>query len=64
MGGKKCTKTGLWMVPIKDKANSSERANFMHVTTPNDTYFGVNQQVNDDIKAHFGGNNHFMANAI
>ena len=46
MEGKKCTKTGLWMVPIKDEANSSKRANFMHVKTPNDTYFGVNQQVN------------------
>ena len=62
--GKKCTKTGLWMVPIKDEANLSKRANFMDVTTPNDTYFAVNQQVNDDMKAHFDGNNHFMANAI
>ena len=64
MEGKKCTKTGLWMVPIKDKANSNERANFMHGSTPNDTFFGVNQQIDEDIKAHFGGNTHFMANAI
>ena len=45
MEGKKCTKTGLWMVPIKDEANLSKRATFVHVNTPNDTYVGVNQQV-------------------
>ena len=64
MEGKKCTKTGLWMVPIKDEANSNKRANFMHVNNPNDTHFGVNQQVNDDMKAHFGGSNYFTVNAI
>ena len=52
------------MVPIKNEANSSERANFMHVKNQNDAQFGVNQQVNDDMKAHFGGSGHFMANAI
>ena len=36
----------------------------MHVNEPNDTFFGVNQQVNDDMKARFGGNTHFMANAM
>ena len=64
MEGKKCTKTSLWMVPIKDEANSSERANFMHVNNANDTHVGVNQQVYDDMKAYFDGSNHFMANAI
>ena len=64
MEGKKCTKTGLWMIPIKDEANSSELKNFMHVNNPNDTHIGVNQQVNDDMKAHLGGSNHFMTNAI
>ena len=29
---------------------------FMHVNDPNDTYFGVNQQVNNDMKIHFMGN--------
>ena len=52
------------MVPIKDKVNASKRAHFMHKIDPNDTYLGVNQQVNDDLKAHVGGSNHFMANAI
>ncbi len=47
--GKQCTKTGLWMVPIKDEANSSKLENCMHVNNPNDTYLGVNQQVNDYI---------------
>ena len=36
----------------------------MHVKDPNDTHFGVNQQVNDEMKAHFGDNNHFMINTI
>ena len=49
---------------IKDKANASKRAHFMHKDEPNDTYFGVNQQVNDDVKEHFGDSTHFMANAI
>ena len=57
-------KKGLLMIPIKDKANASKQANFMHVPGPNDTHFGVNQQVNKDTKAHFGGSNHFMAYAI
>ena len=64
MEGKKCTKTGLWMVPIKNGGNSSERANFMRESNPNDTPFGVNKQVTDDTKAQFGGSNHFMVNAI
>ena len=51
------------MVPLKDKANASKQAHFMHVNDPNDTHFGVNQQVNDVTKRHFGGGNHFMANA-
>ena len=64
MEGKKCTYTGLWIVPIKNRTNTSKRSNVMHVNDPNDTHFGVNQQVNDHTKAHFDDSNHFMANAI
>ena len=64
MEGKTCAKPGLWVVPIKDKVNAGKRAHFTHVNKPNDTYFGVNQQVNDDMRAYFGGSTHFMANVI
>ena len=64
MEGNKCTKTGLWIVPIKDKANSSKRAIFMHVNNPNDTHVWCKSAVNDDMKAHFGGSNNFMTNVI
>ena len=52
------------MVPIKDKANASKQAHFMHVNDQNNTHVGVNQPVNDDTKRHFGGSSHFMANEI
>ena len=64
MEGKKCTTTGLLMVPIKNKANASKQAHCMHKNDPNDTYFGVDQQVNDDMEGHFCDSNHFMDNAI
>ena len=62
--GKKCTKIGLWIVPIKNQANASKEAHFMHETDPNDTYVGVNKQVNDDMKAHSGASNLYMTNVI
>ena len=52
------------VVLIKDKVYAGKRAHFMHKNEPNDLYFSVNHQVNDDMKAHFGGSTHFMANII
>jgi hypothetical protein len=62
--GKKCVKTGLWMVPITKNTESQEQANFVGSSAPKETNACVNQQVNEDIESHFGGHAHFMANAI
>ena len=63
MEGKKCTKTGLWMVPINNKA-SPYIANKIGKVTPSVENVGVNQQVKQSMKAHFGGETHCIANAI
>ena len=36
----------------------------LHINIPNHAHYGVNQQVNNNMKTHFGANNHIMANAI
>ena len=50
--------------PITNKVNSKEQANFVGNIGPTTTNIGVNQQVNMDIAAHFGGDTQFMSNAI
>ena len=63
MEGKKWTKTGLWMVPITNKA-SPYIANKIENVTPSVENVGVNQQVHQSTKAHFGSETHCITNAI
>ena len=50
--------------PNYHKANSQEQSTSVDIICPNITNIGVNQQVNNNIAAHFGGGTHVMANAI
>ena len=52
------------MVYISNKASSQEQENVVGNVGPTIAIIGANQQVNNNIAAHFGGGSRFMANAI